>query len=127
LPILWTRYAGKYRRAEETFMPKSSGYTPINFPLLRYSDVLLMFAEAENEINGPTPDAVKYFNMVRRRAFGFPYDEADLLVPNPISDLPDEDKSDKVSFLLAIQDERSRELAFEALRKFDLVRWGIYL
>ncbi|MCT1524503.1 RagB/SusD family nutrient uptake outer membrane protein [Sphingobacterium hotanense] len=124
---IWTRYAGKYRRAEETFMPKSSGYTPINFPLLRYSDVLLMFAEAENEINGPTSDAVKYFNMVRRRAFGLPYGEADLLVPNPISDLPYEDKTDKVSFLLAIQDERSRELAFEALRKFDLVRWGIYI
>ncbi|NGF56355.1 RagB/SusD family nutrient uptake outer membrane protein [Parapedobacter sp. SGR-10] len=124
---IWTRYAGKYRRSEETFAPKSQGYTPINFPLLRYADVLLMFAEAENELNGPSPDAVKYFNMVRRRAFGFPYTDADLLIPNPISDVADEDKTDKVSFLLAIQDERSRELAFECLRKFDLVRWGTYI
>lgn len=124
---IWTRYAGKYRRSEEVFAPKSQGYTPINFPLLRYSDVLLMFAEAENEVSGPTADAVKYFNMVRRRAFGFPYTDADLLVPNPVSDLPDEDKSDKVSFLLAIQDERSRELAFECLRKYDLIRWGTYI
>ncbi|NGM62620.1 RagB/SusD family nutrient uptake outer membrane protein [Sphingobacterium sp. SGG-5] len=124
---IWTRYAGKYRRSEETFLPKSQGYTPINFPLLRYSDVLLMFAEAENEVNGPSPDAVKYFNMVRRRAFGFPYTDSDLLVPNPVSDLPDEDKTDKVAFLLAVQDERSRELAFECLRKFDLIRWGIYI
>ncbi len=124
---IWTRYAGKYRRSEETFTPKSQGYTPINFPLLRYSDVLLMFAEAENEVNGPTPEAVKYFNTVRRRAFGFPYTDGDLLVPNPISDLQDEDKTDKIAFLLAVQDERSRELAFECLRKFDLIRWGIYV
>src|SRR5690606_28329036 len=47
---IWTRYAGKYRRAEETFLPKSSGYTPINFPLLRYSDVLLRSEEHTSEL-----------------------------------------------------------------------------
>lgn len=125
---IWTRYAGKYRREKEVFFPKSVGYTPINFPLLRYSDVLLMFAEADNEVNGgPTPEAIKYFNMVRRRGFGFPFSEADLQVPNPVSDLTNDEKSDKLSFLEAIQDERSRELAFECLRKYDLIRWGIYI
>ena len=124
---IWTRYPGKYRREKEVFFPKSGGWTPINFPLLRYSDVLLMFAEAENEISGPTPDAVKYFNMVRRRAYGLPFSDADLAVHNPVSDLAADEKSDKLSFLLAIQDERSRELAFECLRKFDLIRWGIYV
>lgn len=124
---IWTRYAGKYRREKEVFLPKSLGYTPINFPLLRYSDVLLMFAEAEIHVNPaaavvPTSDAVKYVNMVRRRGYGFPEN-----TPNPISDLANDDFSDPISFLLTIQDERSRELAFEGLRKYDLVRWGIYI
>ncbi|HEY0669649.1 MAG TPA: RagB/SusD family nutrient uptake outer membrane protein [Sphingobacteriaceae bacterium] len=120
---IWNRAAGKYRREHEVFLPKSVGYTPINFPLLRYSDVLLMFAEAENQINnGPTPDAIKYVNMVRRRGFGFPVNTV-----NPISDLSADEMSDKAEFLQTIQDERSRELAFEALRKYDLIRWGIYV
>jgi len=120
---IWSRYVGKYRREYEVFTPKSVGYTPINYPLLRYSDVLLMFAEAENELNnGPTPEAINYFNMVRRRGFGFP-----VQTPNPISDLTSDETSDRLSFLEAIQDERSRELAFESLRKFDLIRWGIYI
>jgi hypothetical protein len=37
--------------------------------LLRYSDVLLMYAEAQNELNGPTAEAVEAFNKVRRRAW----------------------------------------------------------
>ncbi len=120
---IWSRYAGKYRREYEVFLPKSVGYTPINFPLLRYSDVLLMFAEAENEINGgPTISAINAVNIVRRRAFGFPVDSV-----NAISDLTTDDISDKLSFLLVIMDERSRELAFECLRKYDLVRWGTYI
>ena len=35
--------------------------------MIRYSNVLLMFAEAENKLNGPT-EAIKYINMVRDRA-----------------------------------------------------------
>ena len=37
--------------------------------LLRFSDILLMYAEAENELKGPTADAVEAFNKVRRRAW----------------------------------------------------------
>jgi hypothetical protein len=49
----------------------SKNITPINFPILRYADVLLMLAEAENQVNGG-PDQVAYdaINQVRRRAFG---------------------------------------------------------
>src|SRR5690606_17336255 len=44
--------------------------TPQNFPLLRYSDVLLMFAEADFQVNGgPTAEAVEAVNQVRRRAW----------------------------------------------------------
>jgi len=59
----------KWRREYETLLPKSPTRTPINMVLLRYSDILLMYAEAENEIKGPTADAIEQFNKVRRRAW----------------------------------------------------------
>lgn len=64
------RYSGKFRREYETLFPKSATNTPINMPLLRFSDVLLMFAEAENAISGPTPEAIEAVNRVRRRGWG---------------------------------------------------------
>ncbi|MEQ7801619.1 RagB/SusD family nutrient uptake outer membrane protein [Pedobacter sp. ASV1-7] len=66
---LYTRFCGKFRREFETLTPKHRTQTPQNFPLLRFSDVLLMFAEADNEVNnGPGPDAIEAVNKVRRRA-----------------------------------------------------------
>lgn len=119
---VFQRDCGKFRREFEIVLPKDKDRTPQNFPLLRYSDVLLMFAEAENEVNsGPTAAAYSAINLVRARGYG-------KLLPaaiNPtVADLKDLDKS---SFLQAIQDERSRELSYESLRKRDLVRWNIYL
>lgn len=117
---IYQRYCGKWRRVYELILPRSTTRTPTNFPLLRYSDVLLMFAEADNEVNGgPSAEAYEAVNMVRRRGYGVDMHQAD----------PDVDVSDlsKAEFLEFIQDERSRELAFECLRKSDLVRWGIYL
>jgi len=61
---------GKWRREFETLTPKHGTYTPENFPLLRYSDILLMYAEAENEIKGVTEDAKNAVNLVRKRAYG---------------------------------------------------------
>ena len=59
----------KWRREYETLLPKAPTTTPQNMPLLRYSDILLMYAEAENEINGPTAAAIEAVNQVRRRAW----------------------------------------------------------
>lgn len=59
----------KWRREYETLLPKHPFSTPQNVPLLRYSDILLMYAEAENEINGPTAAAIEAVNKVRRRAW----------------------------------------------------------
>lgn len=67
---IYNRYDAKWRREYETALPKFNGTTSINFPLLRYSDVLLMLAEAENELNGPTQTAVDAVNEVKRRAHG---------------------------------------------------------
>lgn len=59
----------KWRREYETFFPKSNT-TPINNTILRYADVMLMYAEAQNEINGgPTPEAIDLVNQVRRRGW----------------------------------------------------------
>lgn len=67
----WQRSCGKYRRMYEVLLPKSTSFTPINYPVLRYSDVLLMFAEADNELTAvPSPEAINAVNLVRRRAFG---------------------------------------------------------
>lgn len=103
-----TRSAAKYRREYEKVAPKNKNYTPINFPILRYSDVLLMLAEAENELNGPA-NAEQYINEVR--------DRAHLL---PVSGL------DRDGFREAIKNERAMELCFEGIRRWDLIRWGDY-
>lgn len=75
-PVLYTasqiyeRATAKWRREYESLLPRSRSNNSTNFPLLRYSDVLLMYAEAENELNGPTQDAIDKINLVRRRALG---------------------------------------------------------
>ncbi|MDI9605789.1 MAG: RagB/SusD family nutrient uptake outer membrane protein [Bacteroidota bacterium] len=104
------RACGKFRREWETITPKHKNYTQINYPLIRYADVLLMLAEAENEANqGPTALAYQAINIVRERA-GI----------EPLSGLSYSE------FQQELRNERGRELCFESLRKYDLVRWGIY-
>lgn len=59
----------KWRREYETALPKTVVGSGQNVPLLRYSDVLLMFAEADNELNGPTQEAIEALNQIRKRAY----------------------------------------------------------
>jgi hypothetical protein len=94
---------------------------PVNFPVIRYSEVLLILAEAINEIeDAPTPEAYEAINQVRRRAFG------SLPVGTPAT-TPGIDLSglSKLDFRKAIQDERLFEFVQEGKRWYDLVRWGI--
>lgn len=85
----------------------------VNWYFLRYSDVLLLYAEALNEWKGsPTAEAYAAINEVRRRAYG-----------NNDHDLKGLSPED---FRQAVQDERAYELAFEGHRRMDLVRWGVY-
>lgn len=120
---IYNRCNAKWRREYETATPKNVGTTPINFPILRYADVLLMYAEAENELNGATADAYNAINAVRKRAFGLNLPTP----PNPAAVYELTPGLDQVAFKEAIMKERTHELGFEALRKFDLIRWGIYL
>ena len=84
--------------------------SPLNFPVLRYSDVLLMKAEALNEL-GQTLQAETYINMVRNRAG----------LDNIQSGLSKNDFRD------AVLKERRIELAFEGQRWFTLKRMGDYI
>lgn len=117
---IYNRNAGKWRRSYELLKPKNKNYTPTNFPLLRYADVLLMLAEAQNQLNGPTAVAYDAINKVRRRGYGLPSGTA-----SAVADLAA--GLSKIQFQQAIQDERSRELCFEGLRRSDLIRWGIFV
>jgi len=72
--LIYNRYVGKWRRDEETLLPRHVNFTSTNFPLLRYSDVLLMYAEAANEVNGgPTQAAYDALIAVRKRGYGTLY------------------------------------------------------
>jgi hypothetical protein len=66
----WERESGKWRRKYEVQLPRNQNSTPKNVPIIRYSDVLLMLAEAEYKVNGATSIAINAVNEVRRRAFG---------------------------------------------------------
>ena len=94
--------------------------TNVNWYVLRYADVLLLYAEALNERDSaPSAEAFEAINKVRRRGYGLNIDEV-----SDIADLPP--TLGYEDFRKAIQDERAYELAFEGHRRQDLVRWGIY-
>jgi len=80
----------------------------VNYPILRYADVLLMFAEATNEINGPTNDAYQAINKIRERA--------------QIADLTP--GLSQTAFRDSVFLERRKEFIQEGHRWFDLVRQG---
>ena len=85
---LYERGCGKWRRDDEINLPRFKNANGTNFPILRYSDVLLMFAEAENHINGPTHAAYDAINQVRRRAYGTGYRVSAITVSNQGSGYP---------------------------------------
>ncbi len=85
------------------------------FPVLRYADVLLIYAEAANQAEGgPAVGAYEALNQVRRRAAGLDPD-----IPDAGVDLSGLSFTE---FDEAVLDERNWELAFEANRWFDLIR-----
>lgn len=85
----------------------------INLRMMRYSDVLLRAAECENEVNGPTQQAIDWINQVRERA-----NLKDL-------SLSDFDTKDKLFEQIA-NVERPKEFGCEYGRGYDLIRWGFF-
>jgi hypothetical protein len=108
---------GKFRRdwiSNPSQMSSAAQYFGLNWPIQRFSDILLMFAETDNEINGaPTAAAIAAFEEVRKRGFG--------THANAIGATP----TDHDGFFRAIVKERSMEFGGEGIRKFDLIRWNL--
>ncbi len=112
-------HVAKYMSLTPGFFNGASNPTtnPINERLIRYADVLLMYAEAVNEANGgPTAAAYEAINQVRRRAHG-----VDINTPSALYDLPT--GLSKGDFFNELALERRKELAFEGHRYNDLKRW----
>ncbi|EHQ30778.1 RagB/SusD family nutrient uptake outer membrane protein [Mucilaginibacter paludis] len=108
---------GKFRRewwsnpVNPTLATLQSG---INWILIRFSDVLLMYAEADNELNGaPSQAAISAVNEVSKRAHG----GNQALVPA----IP----TDYTGFFKYLVRERYLEFGGEGIRKYDLIRWNL--
>lgn len=86
---------------------KGTAKDNLNVPMIRFAEVLLIYAEAENEVNGPTQDAYNALERIR--------DRAEL-------DTPDIASFTQASFREAVWKERWHELAFEGITWFDMVR-----
>ena len=96
------------------------GNAACDYPLIRYPDVLLLYAEMAMRVSGvPTADAMEKVNMVHRRAYGY-----DPTTPS-IVDFNLSDYSTSDQFLDLILRERMYEQFNEGKRWFDLLRLGI--
>ncbi len=106
---------GKYRRDWRVpLLPGTVLNVGYNWSLIRFSDVLLMYAEAVNEISGaPTAAAIAALEEVRKRGYGA---NAALIGTTP---------TDKAGFFNALVNERYLEFGHEGIRKFDLLRWNL--
>lgn len=110
---LFRKYIDTINYAKNQFAGRNT-----NNVYIRYAEVLLIKAEAENELNGPTSNAYEAINQVRRRAYRhFP-----VTVPS-MHDLPA--GLSQSEFRERLQQERFNEFILEGQRWFDLVRWHI--
>jgi len=107
------KYQGDYYRDLEDY------YSPINFRVIRYADVLLCYAECLTELSGGTPPvlAVECVDRVRERV-ELPKLENSTLYSGVVNS--------KADFLKRLQMERSLELCLEGVRWADLKRWNLW-
>lgn len=110
-PGIYDMRLGKYR---DPNAPIDTG-NGNDFYFWRFADVLLIFAEAENKLNGPTAAAYESINQVRRRAYGLPTG-----TPSAVSDLPA--GLSQTAFDDLVFRERGYEFIGEDKRWFDMVR-----
>lgn len=110
-PLLSQNMTNIYFRKYVNDMQPGESASGKNQIIIRYADVLLMYAEAQNENNGPDDSVYEAIDLIRSRA-----------------GMPNVDRSrysTKGSLRELIRNERRVELAGEALRYFDIIRWRI--
>jgi len=88
-----------------------------DYYLYRFAEAYLIFAECENQLNGPTQAAYDAVNQVRRRGYG-----VDLAKPSTLADFPA--GLSKTAFDDLIFQERGYEFIYECKRWWDMVRTG---
>lgn len=102
-------------------LPYADGFNSINQRIFRLADVYLQYAEACYR-TGDTGNAEKYLNKVRRRAWGYAFDDASLSTP-VVVDYPSTE--DTNGFMSALVAEREKELCLEGRLYFDYLRWNM--
>lgn len=85
--------------------------------IIRYADVLLMYAEAKIEMNEIDDSVLKAINQVRSRAYSITYDKT--------SAYPSVTTRDRLALRKIVRNERRVEFADEGLRYSDIIRWKI--
>lgn len=100
---------------------KDPGFAPSHgndFPIYRFADALLIYAEAASQAaGGPTTDALERLNMIRRRAYGL-----DPAVPSATMDYTMASAPTQQAFRDLVLKERAYEFLCEGKRWFDLIR-----
>jgi hypothetical protein len=109
-------YYGKYRYEWLNRIVTSANDDGLNYLYMRYADVLLMAAEAINELEGPA-NAATYLQQIKERAY--PNN------PEIVSAEMSAATTGKTAFFNAIVDERAKEFCGEMVRKADLIRWNL--
>uniref|UniRef100_UPI003218036D RagB/SusD family nutrient uptake outer membrane protein n=1 Tax=uncultured Draconibacterium sp. TaxID=1573823 RepID=UPI003218036D len=110
-------YGSKLMKFRQVTGPLDGRRQDYNWPFMRYAEVLLLYAEAANEVNsGPTAQALEKV------------DELNIRNNSPkVTDIAQSRPWTQESFRSYILEERVKEFAAEGIRRFDLLRWGIYL
>lgn len=108
--LLWKK------RIDETWLENGKDVAPDKI-IVRYADVLLMYAEAKIELNSIDKSVLDAINQVRARAYGVDYTNT---VAYPVITTSEQQKLRTI-----IRNERRVEFANEGLRYMDLVRWRI--
>ncbi len=119
-------------RKEMSFGAYTANETGVNALALRYADILLMYAEAENELRGMQRDplANEFLKQIRQRAFR---SFSDMGVMTQLDDVEieginynfDYSSLSQADFRNFVRDERARELPGEGVRRWDLLRWNL--
>lgn len=111
-----TTYGAKLMKFSAITTPFDGNRSDWNWPYMRYAETILIYAEAENELNGPSVEAFSKINLLNERNNS-----------TTASKLNETKAFTKESFRSYILEERVKEFAAEGIRRFDLLRWGIYL